>query len=370
MQSSFEIKQILDSILPKIAGFEEARVNETSPLAGDASARGYTRIVLTQAPVESVIFMKLAHGFGPISSVGETLNQDDTFVMVGQFLNHHEMAVPRILWDGRAEGFLIVEDVGSVSLASLLLGNMTPAHHTVLAQRHAQNNGDVLLSLFESAIQWIQQLQAIPEDEQFLGFQRVIDAEHYWVESQRFIDHYLKPNYFSADTMSATKVMLQDVCHRVSKQKRTLIHRDFMPWNIHIDNWGTLKVIDFQDLTLGSALYDLVSLLHDRDVDLMLGQQACQRLALKFKSPLDLGGDFVADYACIILQRYLRLAGQFALLSENTGKPIYQSWIPGCLKRAGHFFPHLPEYKETFEALQNNIPLMQLAARNPWFRDI
>lgn len=357
------------AVLAKLPGFEQVRVIENTQLAGDASAREYRRIRLEGAPLPSVIFMKLAQGIGPVSSAGEQFNQDDTFVQVSQFLNQQGMGTPTVLWDGRAEGVLIVEDVGSVSLANLLLGSFTQAHQAVLAACQADIKETALMTWFGRAIDWILQLQNIKKDPTFVGFQRSIEAEHYLIESQRFVDYFLRPHGFDGQTISATQAVLKDVCRRVGGLNRTLVHRDFMAWNIQVDSKAMLRVIDFQDLTLGAYVYDLVSLLHDRDTDLLLGRTACQTLALYFKSQLGVGDAFLQDYACVVLQRYLRLAGQFALLTETTGKPIYQSWIPGCLKRVGHFLPILPEYKTFAQRLYGKIPLMALAAQNPWFSD-
>lgn len=357
-------EEILQRFLPQINGFEQAKVLAVTALAGDASAREYSRVNLQGAPVASLIFMKLAQGVGPVSSAGESFNQDDTFLLVSQFLNAQELCVPKIFWDGRAEGFLLVEDAGDIALASVLLGWHTSDHHALL-QKLPDNT---IEQLFSKAAAWIQQLQAVPMDNTFVGFQRSIDAEHYMLESQRFIDHYLKPNGFDAQMVPPVQAMLQDICDRVAKHKRTLIHRDFIAWNIHVAADGDIRVIDFQDMTLGSYVYDIVSLLHDRDVDFILGQNLCEKLARAFKASMAFGDDFYQDYALVVLQRYLRLAGQFLLLTQKTGKPVYKGWVPGCLKRVGQFLPLFPEYAEARKLLTQAIPVMALGAASPWFQ--
>jgi aminoglycoside/choline kinase family phosphotransferase len=90
-------------------------------------------------------------------------------------------------------------------------------------------------------------------------------------------------------------------------------------------------------------------------------------LANTFKTRCGLGDAFYRDYALVALQRYFRLAGQFTLLTQKTGKPVYQSWVPGCLKRVGHFLPAFPEYASVARQLCAQIPLMSLAYESPWF---
>jgi aminoglycoside/choline kinase family phosphotransferase len=52
-----------------------------------------------------------------------------------------------------------------------------------------------------------------------------------------------------------------------------------------------------------------------------------------------------------MLQRHLRLAGQFKLLSEKLGKPIYKEWVPGSLKRVGIALKKLPYLNDLAELL-------------------
>lgn len=358
-----EIEKIVAAILPQLNGFEQAKIVSVTPLAGDASAREYTRVILEAAPVQSLIFMKLAHGVGPVTSAEDQFNQDDTFVSVSQFLNKQGLNAPEVLWDARTEGYLLVEDVGDIALADILLGWHKSDHHGLLHQ--LPENG--IAHLFSTATDWIKQLQALPEDKSFVGYQREINTEHYMIESRRFVDHYLVPNGFDAKIIPPIQEMLEDICERVAKQERKLIHRDFIAWNMHVDSSGNIRVIDFQDMTVGAYVYDIVSLLHDRDVDFILGQSLCEQLAEAFKTSMGFSEGFYQDYALVVLQRYLRLAGQFLLLTEKTGKPVYKGWVPGCLKRVGQFLPLFPEYAHARKLLGQAIPLVALGEKSPWF---
>ena len=155
----------------------------------------------------------------------------------------------------------------------------------------------------------------------------------------------------------------------VADHPRTLMHRDFMPWNVHFREGGRIAVIDFQDALVGSHAYDLVSLLHDRDTDFALGWPACRAVVEHFRLGRGLPPSFWNHYREALLQRYMRLAGQFRLLARDRGRPVYEGWVPGCLRRIGKALAGFPGYEEALRVLTEAIPEIAEGAGEPWSFD-
>ena len=113
------------------------------------------------------------------------------------------------------------------------------------------------------------------------------------------------------------------------------MHRDFHAWNLHLAPGDRLVVIDFQDATLGPALYDLASLFTDRDshrfvapaVEAELVERYAQRLR-ELGGP-DLGtGPVLRDaYFTAVAYRTLRVIGRFGFLAIERDKPGYLRFL-------------------------------------------
>src|SRR6266566_2024586 len=76
----------------------------------------------------------------------------------------------------------------------------------------------------------------------------------------------------SADESRKLIPMFGALAEKVSRHPYLLCHRDYHGQNIHILN-GALYLIDYQDLRMGPDTYDLASLLRDRGVARILGEQ-------------------------------------------------------------------------------------------------
>ncbi len=113
----------------------------------------------------------------------------------------------------------------------------------------------------------------------------------------------------------------------------TLVLRDY-----HVDNLMVLDrpppksvgLLDFQDALRGPALYDLVSLLRDarRDVAPELIAELSARYLAAFPEVDAL--NFNAAFACLSVQRNLKIIGIFTRLARRDGKPGYLKHIPRC----------------------------------------
>jgi aminoglycoside/choline kinase family phosphotransferase len=117
-------------------------------------------------------------------------------------------------------------------------------------------------------------------------------------------------------------------------QPQGLVHRDYFAGNLfwlgRREGVRRVGVIDFQDASIGSTAYDLVSLVQDarRDLPAELTPRAMARL-LAARPVLDPEA-FEAAFAICAAQRHLRVACLWVRLDRRDGKPGYLRHGPRC----------------------------------------
>jgi aminoglycoside/choline kinase family phosphotransferase len=134
-----------------------------------------------------------------------------------------------------------------------------------------------------------------------------------------------------------------------------LCHRDYHGQNIHIFN-EKLYLIDYQDLRMGPDTYDLASLLRDRGVARILGEQTELELidyyaewrlhGLPARSELPQGErrSMRRRYFETLLQRSLKILGTFSKQPIVRGRMWYLDFIPPTLESIHRCIDELPEY--------------------------
>jgi len=319
----------------------DKKILSISPLAGDASGRQYFRILFSD--YSTLILMITTFLKGPIVYSAQFINPNEVFIELSPFLNSKNYRVPKIY--AIIDNYLLVEDAGDL-----------PLWHFSL-KKSPQSNEATILDLYKKAIDLILRLQSIPLKQDLSAVKRSMQFEQYRTEMERFIDYYLRPKGFNDVFINKVSTFLDILADRVSRHPQSLMHRDFMPWNIHVLPDLSLMVIDYQDMLIGSKAYDIVSLMHDRDADFALGNKLLSQITKYF---FDSSTVTPEQYYEIILQRYLRLAGQFNLLSQNLKRECYANWVPGCLKRLGIALKQLPEFSD-FATLLSEIPEIKIS---------
>ena len=205
----------------------------------------------------------------------------------------------------------------------------------------------------------------MPETDNII-FQRHIAFDNYLEESLRFTKYYTPKCNFSANDLVQIEAGLNEICRRVAGHPRVPVYRDYMPWNIMLDAEQSMHLLDFQDMLIGSYAYDLVSLLHDRDLDWTLGDAVIGDCIKNFIELRELSDKFKEHYLEALLQRHFRLSGQFLFLTEKHNNPVYANWVPGCLKRAGRAAGALTEFHEFGTLLAREIPDFATGFNNPY----
>lgn len=301
---------------------------ERQPLDQDASSRRYERLRMGD---ETAILM--------IDPDGDVAR----FELIARHLLSLGLSAPRILSSDPAQGFMVLEDLGSGLFARLLEGD--PAEEAALYQAAA----DVLMTLHRAPpVSGL--VRGTPDR---LAQMVDLGLELYCPE-------------VPAPAQRAITQAFEDVLNTYAPTPDVTILRDYHAENLLWlpDRSGAARVglLDFQDAMIGHRAYDLVSLLQDARRDV-----SADTVARTIRYVLDQTGaeaqPFEAAYAALGAQRQLRILGIFVRLAQTRGKPKYLELIPrvqahlmACLSHPALqevstlLRPHLPEPTRDFLA--------------------
>ncbi len=216
------------------AGFQ-ARTIE--PLPGDVSLRRYARIsgedggtaILATYPAE----------------IRDTCGR---FVRTTGLLGEAGVPVPRVLDADCGEGWMLVEDLGPLTLAEWGRGRPW----------------DDLAPWFDTALDLVDRIARIPP-ESVTDLNPRLGRELLARELRQTWDLYLEPNGLTGDAglTGRLREALDAICTQLDAEPPVPCHRDFMVRNLMPRPEGRLVVLDHQDLRLGPPAYDIASLLND-----------------------------------------------------------------------------------------------------------
>jgi aminoglycoside/choline kinase family phosphotransferase len=247
-------------------------------------------------------------------------------------------SAPRILAEDRAQGLLLLEDLGDDTYTSLLRRGHDERSLYELAT-------DALIELRRRVP--AQALTTLPAFDEARCLREVsLLLDWYWPA----IKGAPAPDAARAEFEAAWRATLPAMW----KAGRTVTIFDF-----HVDNLLLLPgrsgfqacgLLDFQDAVAGPTPFDLASLLEDvrRHVPQGLAQAMVDRY-LKGNPELS-AEDFRSAYAVSAAQRNTRIAGTFTRLLKRDSKPNYQRFMP-----------------RVWELLQQDIAHPALAAVKAWF---
>lgn len=224
---------------------------------------------------------------------------------------------PEILAEDRAQGFLLISDLGD----RVYLSHLSEASADRLY-------GDALAALL--TIQAHGPTQGLPAyDAPFL--KRELGLFREW-----FLDRHLGLGLSraEADMLEALDALL---IATALEQPQVCVHRDYHSRNLMVTASENPGVLDFQDAVVGPVTYDVVSLLRDcyiawpaeKVADWALAYQrlACQAGVIREEDPQR----FLRWFDLMGLQRHLKVCGIFARLNLRDGKPHYLADLPRTL---------------------------------------
>ncbi len=265
----------------------------------------------------------------------------NAFSKITQHLESLEIRCPHIYACDSAHGFLLIEDLGDDTFTRLLA-----------------NSNDIQtteINLYRQAVDLLQSLQCRPANTH-INIGRY-DLDTLTKESLLLLDWYFPARYGKKISAPARQEFI-DTWAKIHDQlpplADVLVLRDF-----HIDNLILVEqqcaVLDYQDALIGSAAYDLASLLEDarRDIDPHLVKTMQQRYR-EHMPDLDPTA-LQTHFAFWASQRHCKVAGIFIRLWIRDHKDIYLDHLPRVLRLLHNHLDH-PALQPLQKWLRENMP--------------
>lgn len=307
-----------DAWLKPLIALHQLQPASLRPASADASFRRYLRID-TATPGTYCIVM----------DAPPDKENCRPFVEVQALMQQAGLTVPQILDWNEPHGFMLLTDLGHLTLIEKL-NPESPQD----AYAWYQQATDLLL-------EW--QLASRP------GVLPVYDEASLRRELALFPDWYVA-QYRGIVLTVAQQAVLDHAFNRIVAHNLAVpsvfVHRDFMARNLMAPTQpgGPLGVLDFQDAVYGPITYDIASLMRDAfiswdenfviDITVRYWEKARKAGLVGAQSATGWGTDFGEFYRSVEwmgLQRHLKVAGIFARLTLRDGKPKYLADTPRFL---------------------------------------
>jgi N-acetylmuramate 1-kinase len=284
------------------------------PLAGDASVRAYYRVTAADGATYILAYYP-----------------EEVRGQLARFLGAYEAVAPH----GRVPAVLhhsdvcvLQHDVGDRTLFEVL---------------HAHR--DEGLRLYRAAIELL------------VGFQKAessvnppFTAQSFRAELDMALEFYVEK--LMGGQAEPLRPIMKTVAESISQHPYVQCHRDFHGQNLHILN-NDLFLIDYQDFRRGPDTYDLASLLRDRGVARIIGNEAELELLEHYRQLRGAGADIRRRYFETLLQRSIKILGTFSKQPIARGRLHYLDFIPATLESIRRCLDELPE----FASLRDTFPL-------------
>jgi aminoglycoside/choline kinase family phosphotransferase len=295
-------------------------------LAGDASNRRYYRIVMDS---QSWVLMRW-DPFDP---------NNYPFISVQKHFAKNGVRVPEILEMSPAEGLVLLEDLGDLTLERKFWENQ----HQEGAMEFYQMAVDEIVKIHHPATL---------DKSDCTAFNIKFDTEKFLWEMNYGREHLLlgllKCN-MSDKVSSELNHIFTDICVKLDREEKRISHRDYHSRNLMI-KLDQMMVIDFQDARLGPIQYDLVSLFRDSYVD--MNDEMANKLISYYldKSKSYLPSNFSRDqfnetYELQTVQRCFKACGSFSSFYNTRQDRRYLKYLNGTLKTVLKAVMQFPEYK-------------------------
>ncbi len=350
-----DLQEAVKAAVKQVWG-EATQVSSVSPLAGDASTRRYFRLRLEGGGPSSTVVMVMAGNTLPLSSeelaVFSKPLKELPYLNLYRFLRPLGVRVPDLYYDGSAQNFLLLEDIGDSALREVAgtasMPEVERLYHLAIDQ--------LLLIQLDGTRQ---------RNESCLAFQQRFDYRLFNWEFEHFIEFGLEKRQdrsLHPTEGEELREIFDKISRRLDQQPAYLNHRDYHSWNLFMHQ-GEIRVIDFQDALLAPAPYDLATLLNDRDTPEVIAPLLEKSLVEYYRAQWEAQGGGHLDpgvlwevYNLALLQKAHKVVGRFYYLELEKGKQGYLRYIPPTLATIRRVLARLPEYARLQEILTRYFP--------------
>ncbi|HWW61573.1 MAG TPA: phosphotransferase [Thermoanaerobaculia bacterium] len=286
------------------------------PLAGDASVRAYFRIGKPDG--ETVIL---------------TYYPEEVRPQLQRFLDAYAAVapharIPRLLHSSDLAALQV--DVGDRTLYDVL--------------HHDREEG---IRLYREAIAMLIPFQRAASD-----LNAPFTAEFFRRELDMTCEFYVG-KLMGAD-VAPLEPLLKKIADNIAQHPYVICHRDYHGQNLHIQN-SVIYMIDYQDLRMGPDTYDLASLLRDRGVARIIGDETELELLDEYArvAGIEQKAALRRRYFETLLQRSIKILGTFSKQPIVRGRMHYLDFIPATLESIDRCIAELPD----FAALRDIFPM-------------
>jgi N-acetylmuramate 1-kinase len=327
--------QILSNDIEKFLDLTLKTPFEVLPLAGDASARRYYRIV--------------SHDKSWVLMSWEPFEDENKypFIDVQRHFAKCDVRVPAIEAIKKELGVILLEDLGDLTLERKFWENQNQE----LAMPFYQQTIDELIKMHFAASKERPPL-SLCQTTQF-------DTAKFMWEMNYAQEHLLEK--LAAVKMSeTTKKELQriytDICETLHAEPKYVCHRDYHSRNVMV-KLGRVAIIDFQDARRGPIQYDLVSLIHDSYVGLNSASKKfiMEDYISKAKEHLPKGWEwnhFQRIFELQTVQRCFKACGSFSSFYNSRKDIRYLKYIHPTINLVADTLANFPDYAEFSDVLR------------------
>ena len=286
-------------------------LKKIEPASADASFRRYFRVHLKPCEKFNTVDTIIAMDAPPEHE------NNVMFIKCAQTLNHCGLHAPTIFNTNLEQGFLLIEDLGTLTYQAQLKGvdkNKLYADATQALVK-LQSNTQKYATRFNSYS------ESLLRNEMALFEQWYVNAH-----LMKTLSHEQK---FALDSIFT--LLIKNAC----EQSQVLVHRDYHCRNLLLTGNNNPGIIDFQDMVVGPITYDLVSLFKDcyiswprQDVINWVEEHRIASIKAKLITSKVDSKQWLKWFDLMGIQRHLKVLGIFARLNHRDNKPQYIDDLP------------------------------------------
>jgi aminoglycoside/choline kinase family phosphotransferase len=316
------------------------KAREIEAMTAHASARRYYRARLAGDATLVLMVLPQERTKAEEFTDGNLRLQELPFLAVQARLKRAGLPVPEVIGYAEADGVVVLEDLGDVTLEDYL--SSFDAEDFEVYYREAvrlvttlQRNADVIA-------------------EGSIIAERRFDERVLALEFDHFREYGLEARLgVRLDRRERARFddCARDLVNRLVALPQTVVHRDFQSRNLMLRD-KRLALIDFQDALIGPYVYDLVALL--RDSYIVLERPFIDRMLAFYKQVMPEAPSTLArDFDLQTVQRKLKDAGRFVFIDQVKGNPAFLRF----------FDPSVAYAQEALRRLNAWPDLVELVAR-------
>ncbi len=303
---------------------------ERRRIQGDASTRSYERLSLDGATYILMNSPKRPDGppvrdGKPYSAIAHLAESVTPFIALARGLTERGFSAPTIFAADREAGLIVLEDLGNELVVDGEPPKPIETRYEVatdlLAALHREPLPDVLS--VEPGVDY-----RLPR----------YDMDALLIEVELLPDWYLPKmraeisGTARADYRALWRAALQPAVDAPATWVLRDYHSPNLLWLPEREGIQRIGLLDFQDAVMGSAAYDVASLLQDARVDVPEMMEIAllsryTRARMKADATFDAPA-FARLYATLSAQRATKILGIFARLERRDGKPQYLRHMP------------------------------------------